>query len=703
LKVGGWRLNRGIFTIPLFHLPHSTFQLFFLAILTASFARADFATVIYDSRNPSNAVSTPGKLVVEGDWNLADKGEIFVELSEPVVFPEGADKYSLGDDYSLTLENPNAVLPDPRDWHSEGVYAVRVRATPGRSAFTVPIPPAMETFVGVVKKLDRVSVNGLFDRIWPNALWNFKEAGWGNGISSYTLDASKVVRLTVTGPGGKPLPIKSIAACGTAHTVKELPDFAKIPSDKFFPFIDKYGQFKWYDWPGKVRSDADLKAALEQEEKDLAAHPGPADFDKWGGWKNGPKFAATGHFYVKKVEGKWWFVDPDGYLWWSHGPVRVSASCGMTDYKGREHYFDELPAADSPLAAFYKTRDELLWPYYVKFGFTNTYDFTAANLYRKYGPDWPAKWCDRVHRRLRSWGANTIANSSDARVMQLSRTPYCDRFELKSRPIEGTAKVVSWWPFRDPFDPSFREEVKRQMALHKKTMDDPWCFGFFVDNELPWGWAPDLGRRTWDSPDDQPAKIRFKEMLKAKYGKVPEQPTTEDFEACSAEVADAYFRIVREEFKRAAPNKLYMGCRFSGGVPLYMYVAAKYVDVMSFNYYRRDVAEFDTMPLDIDKPVVIGEFHVGAHDRGPFRSGLVTAKDQADRAAIYRRYLTSALKDPRFVGAHWHQFSDDVSTGRFDGENFQIGWVDICDNPYPEMIEAVRWVGDNMYRLRWGY
>ena len=62
----------------------------------------------------------------------------------------------------------------------------------------------------------------------------------------------------------------------------------------------------------------------------------------------------------------------------------------------------------------------------------------------------------------------------------MDRTPYCDRFELKCRPIEKAKGV--WWPFRDPFDPGFRAEVRRQMKLHEREMNDPWCFGFFVDN-----------------------------------------------------------------------------------------------------------------------------------------------------------------------------------------------------------------------------
>ncbi|MBQ8363178.1 MAG: hypothetical protein IJX36_04530, partial [Thermoguttaceae bacterium] len=40
------------------------------------------------------------------------------------------------------------------------------------------------------------------------------------------------------------------------------------------------------------------------------------------------------------------------------------------------------------------------------------------------------------------------------------------------------------------------------------------------------------------------------------------------------------------------------------------------------------------------------------------------------------------------------------TTGRFDGENYQIGLVDICDVPYAETIEAVRRVGYAMYDIR---
>jgi len=56
----------------------------------------------------------------------------------------------------------------------------------------------------------------------------------------------------------------------------------------FLPFVDRYGQFKHRDWPGKTKSDADLAAAKVREAEDLARHPGPSDWDRFGGWAAGP-------------------------------------------------------------------------------------------------------------------------------------------------------------------------------------------------------------------------------------------------------------------------------------------------------------------------------------------------------------------------------------------------------------------------------
>ena len=104
----------------------------------------------------------------------------------------------------------------------------------------------------------------------------------------------------------------------------------------------------------------------------------------------------------------------------------------------------------------------------------------------------------------------------------------------------------------------------------------------------------------------------------------------------------------------------------------------------------------------MDKPIIIGEFHFGALDRGLIHPGLRGVGSQTQRAYAYYHYVTQALEHPNIVGTHWFQYRDQPITGRGDGENYQIGFVNIADNPYPEMVQSARWIGKNMYPLRLG-
>ena len=479
--------------------------------------------------------------------------------------------------------------------------------------------------------------------------------------------------------------------------------WTKMKTSEFLPCFDKYGQFKYRDWPGKTRSDAEMQAVAAEEEKDLAAHPGRADWNRYGGWTGGPQLKATGRFRTEKVDGKWWLVDPEGRLFWSWGPVRVTPSSAMTPLNGnprtpktggdmpdRDCLFEALPKAGEPLAKFYETYDDLLKPFYLKRNETRWFDFSSANLFRKYGEDWFAKYSDSCHRRLRSWGCNTIANSSDLRICLQDRTPYAERVECLSRPIE--ASWGSWFKFRDPFDPSFKAGCKAELERHGREAHDPWCIGFFIDNEIQWGGKPtDLAQWTLWSPDDQPAKVEFVKRLKAKgidpkRDKVPD----EELKAFTSVIAEEYFRRTKEALREFDPGLLYLGCRFAGSArPWAIAACVKYADVVSYNIYGMGVGDW-RLPDGLDAPVMIGEFHFGAHDRGLFGASLVNMGSQDGRAKALRDYVESALANPQIVGAHWHQFSDQATSGRFDGEYFQVGWTDICDRPYPETVAALR-------------
>jgi hypothetical protein len=351
-----------------------------------------------------------------------------------------------------------------------------------------------------------------------------------------------------------------------------------------------------------------------------------------------------------------------------------------------------------------------------------TYDQSAANLFRKYGPGWNAVFAEITHRRLRSYGMNTIGNWSDEEIRLQDRTPYVVAVHYSGPAIEGSEGY--WGKFPDPYHPGFEKALWKRMAREAgKTAGDPWCIGYFVDNELSFGDEFSLAEAALQSPPDQPAKRAFIADLGGKYGSVEALNRTwgtrhASFEALLANrtapdrkragldlaafytrLVERYFRTCRDAVKDAAPDRLYLGCRFARANSRAVQAAAKYCDVISYNLYRREVESF-RLPSAIDRPVIIGEFHFGALDRGLFHTGLQAVENQEKRGRAYAKYVQGALRNPLIVGTHWFQYMDQATTGRGDGENYQIGFLDVVDTPYSEIVQACRRVGYDLYAYR---
>ena len=161
--------------------------------------------------------------------------------------------------------------------------------------------------------------------------------------------------------------------------------------------------------------------------------------------------------------------------------------------------------------------------------------------------------------------------------------------------------------------------------------------------------------------------------------------TEERRKAFVGDAFDRYVAITSAAVKRHDPNHLNLGMR-SGGTPTAAEIrAARAFDVYSVNVYDeqvpgprvRQIAELT------GKPVLIGEFHFGAPGRG-MAASLVQVRDQQERGKAYRFYVENAFAMPEMVGTHYFQWVDQPSTGRFDGENYNIGLVDVTDHPYPD-------------------
>ncbi|MEQ9461300.1 MAG: hypothetical protein RIG82_10145 [Phycisphaeraceae bacterium] len=503
----------------------------------------------------------------------------------------------------------------------------------------------------------------------------------------------------------------------------------------FFPFIDPFGQYRYMSWPEKVTSSQDLADRVTLEAADLLAHPGPGDFNVYGGWASGPQLTATGYFRTEKLGDRWWLVDPEGRLFFSHGLTGVSdperlgggAAAVKTGVTGREHYFAGLPLPGDPAAEFLRVETSAVTSGAYQGSFPLTMNFYASNALERYGSDWEAISQSLAHDRLRSWGMNTIGGFSDEDVYLQSRTPYTIvLFPPNASLINGVGT------FPDYFDPQYRTNViNRILEETGKSLSDPWLLGYFVHNELSWTRSStqdiDVGLAALASAPTQHAKVAFRDLLMGRYGSIGGLNSVWQTDYASWEdllerrdvvpglggagqdlrdfdrlYAERYFETTASAMTEAAPEHLYLGARFTNGVRIPVAEAsASRVDVLSINRYGTGV---DTLPaaLTADVPIIISEFHFSANDTGLLSDGLREVADQAARAQAYSDYLETAMASDRVVGVHWLQYWDFPTSGRLNNSNnnSNLGFVTITDTPYDAMVEAARGIGSVLYETR---
>ncbi len=427
------------------------------------------------------------------------------------------------------------------------------------------------------------------------------------------------------------------------------------------PVVDEFGQWIPDQWDGKANSLEDLKAIWDEEDKSLQTN----DFNvsKYGGYLD-TKAKATGFFRVQKIDGKWWFIDPEGHFFFSAGSTGIGPGGSFSRVEGREYIYKSLVPAEL-------TQSD------PRIGKAS---FFTWNLYRRFGEDWYNKWTDMTFRRMDNWGLNTVANWSDGNLGRSQKMAYVST-------LRGWGFNPETMGMPDVYDPNYAAEVDaaaKNQCLPLK--DDPFLLGYFVGNEPPWpGREMDLIDAIMNGKDT-PIKSALKDYLS-------ESDSPEKRKAFVYETYKKFITTVNLAIKKYDPNHLNLGLRFGGNPPVDIIKASSAVgfDVFSLNIYGYSTY-LDRLEK-IDKytglPIIIGEFHFGVPGRG-LAPGLAQTINQEERGVAYRYYVENAAAHPSLVGTHWFQWWDQPSTGRSDGENYNIGFVNVADIPYKELVDAAR-------------
>jgi len=418
------------------------------------------------------------------------------------------------------------------------------------------------------------------------------------------------------------------------------------------------------------------------------------------------KDKATGFFHVvQKADGRWWTIDPLG---------NAVVLFGVDHVTFHGHGCQKLG--------------------YAPYGKKNTVKFADKGVWEK-----------ETLGRLTDWGFNMLGAgcSTDLQRRGLVHTLFLslgDSFgslggEYEIAPQEHRPCSV----FPNVFHPDFERYCRYQAQLKcKPNRDDPWLFGYFIDNELAW-WgrgALDTGLfdYTMKKEPSHSAKKELSRFLRAQAGqdlkafnsfwgislksfeellarttleaKTPEQQAVKL--AFLTHAAEQYFAITTRAIREADPQHLILGARFAGtggAHPTVWKTSGKYCDVVTFNSYPmanlKDGQVYTTLGKDgelvsghfktyydyVKRPMLVTEWSFPALDSGlPCLNGagqrFMTQAERTEATSLFARTMLSL---PFLLGYDYFMWVDEPALGISDSfpEDSNYGLINEEGVPYP--------------------
>lgn len=473
---------------------------------------------------------------------------------------------------------------------------------------------------------------------------------------------------------------------------------------------DRFGQWMNEDWPGKVTTEAQLRLEYAAEAAALAnVSLDPALYDPYGGIKSLGRQVATGYFRLQAINGKWWFITPDGYPFIVKGVD--STSLWEAGYKTPilkpdgtvKRIFEELPDRTAYSPAY--TMD--MNGEYVS--------FVVANVMKKYGSDYESKWEEMTKKRLIQWGFNTFSKWTKPKNFTF---PY-----IQSLQDPSNLRRILWT--YDMFDPQSGPIIENALKTQlQNTRYSNWLIGYTYDNEA--GWNAEIVKEVLTYSSTSPAKSAFVDFVAQRYNgsiaaanqalgtnaasffalkntridiaKVPAAVVSEYIKLASS----TYHSMIRDIIKKYDPNHLFLGTSI---VPTWRtslewdQAAMPFVDAFSVDVYSKDASWISRYEA-FGKPLLNLEHSFGSSERGlSYINAGTRTTSVRERGLSYQAFAEGQAAHPLFVGSGWYSYYDQPVTGRPDGESYNTGLVNQQDQPYTEMVDIMKATHANLEKV----
>ncbi|MGE4490279.1 MAG: hypothetical protein AB7E95_12125 [Kiritimatiellales bacterium] len=423
------------------------------------------------------------------------------------------------------------------------------------------------------------------------------------------------------------------------------------------------------------------------------------------------KEKATGFFHVVQKNGTWWTIDPLG---------RGFVPLGVDHVKFWGPWCEKLG--------------------YCPYGRSNESKYSTRE-----------QWEAETLQRLKDWGFNMLGAGSAPELYHrgLGHTINLEiGTDLGLRGDEYTITANEFRPgsaFPNVFHPDFEAFCRYRAEQRCSARNDPWLFGYFIDNELAWWGRNEKDRAVglFDAvmskgPDHSAKKALVVFLKKQVSGNLrefnrlwntqlsdfddllsrQELPTQTDAQRSVKReflrrIAERYFSVTSQAIREADPNHMVLGSRFAGtgsADSVVWEAAGKYCDVLTFNCYptaRLDencvrygkdgesaAEHFERYYNYARRPLLITEWSFPALDSGlPCTHGAGQRfRTQAERTAAAELFARTILGLPFLLGYNWFMWVDEPALGisKAFPENSNYGLVNEDGEPYEQLTGMFR-------------
>jgi hypothetical protein len=384
-----------------------------------------------------------------------------------------------------------------------------------------------------------------------------------------------------------------------------------------------------------------------------AVTDGDDDMTTLGSYKH-LRTDSTGFYYVKKINNRWWLIDPNGYA----GINMAATSYPSTNV---QTYYDITKAlgfngTGSFLSNENQTRDSYNLQNFNTFSYTRRLNFFLG------------------YKNVRK---NYYTTPTDVQGSLSYILVYDPQFEIYCNNLASTTVT----PYKN----------------------ERHLLGYFTDNEINFN-QDQLQFLVRDLPAGDPSRdsalvFAAKKGLTATDCINYTSKVTEDIKKEFATLlAERYYRIVSAAIRKYDTNHLTLGSRLHGrprGISGVVNASHKYMDVTSVNFYDKysPNEQIAASTWTNNHPCLIGEFYIkdiNAYSVEQPGAGWYV-NSQSNRGKFYQNTTLELLKNKCYIGWHYFRFIDDADSNK--------GIVSESGVEYTDMTSYMKELNQQVYRI----